>query len=156
MIFTTRPYLKYLLPSIIIFGTGLIVFLFQGFEGKTDEQQKVLVWMTGLVVFFFIGLPFFAFKYLKIIEYKNSAWIIKYPFLYKEKRFEKKNVKKIEIIENISAQNLPNHTQINILFNDETSVFINSLELKNFKRIRQLLDKDFKGLIQVKDFFSLR
>lgn len=154
MIFITRPYLKILLPSIIIFGIGLLVFLFQGYEEKTNEQQKALIWITIIVVFFFIGLPFFAFKYLKIIEYKNSAWIIKYPFFKKEKRFGKNNVKKIEIIENISAQNLPSHTQINILFNDDTNLFISSLELKDFKKIRELLVKDFRGLVHTKDFLN--
>lgn len=104
--------------------------------------------------FLFYRITFFAFKYLKIIEYKNSAWIIKYPFFKKEKRFGKNNVKKIEIIENISAQNLPSHTQINILFNDDTNLFISSLELKDFKKIRELLVKDFRGLVHTKDFLN--
>lgn len=154
MIFTTRPYLKYLLPTIIIIGIGLLVFLLQDFSEKTDGQKESVLWMAIITLLFFIGLPFFAFKYLKIIEYKHSAWIIKYPFLNKEKRFGKNNVKKIEIIENISAQNLPSHTQINIIFNDDTRMFINSMELNNFKKIRQLLVKDFRGLVQVKDFYN--
>lgn len=66
----------------------------------------------------------------------------------------KKNVTRIDIVENIGGNNVPYHTQIKISVSGEKPVKINSLEISNFSKLRQLITKDFEGLIEVSEFLN--
>ncbi len=145
MKFTAKTYLKFLIPIPIIFGIFLLFYI---------NQQEVSVWLTITIAIFFFGLPYATIINIKEIEYKNGQWLIRYPFRKKTITFKKVNVLKIEIIENIQARYVPNHTQINIRIKDGSSVYINSMETKEFRKILSLIREDFNGLIENRNFYG--
>lgn len=154
MIFTTRPYLKYLLPIPVIFGLVVLTFLILRIDQKTEVQKSALMYLIPIILIFFFLLPFFTFKYFKTVSRENNQWIIRYPYLGKKVVLTKKNVTKIEIVKNISNSSLPSHTQINIRTSSGKSIYINSLELSNFSKLRQLITKDFRKIVEVSDFLT--
>jgi len=148
MTFTTRPYIKYVLPIILIFGVLLLVVIYSDFNTKTVPQQQAIVWLTIIDILFFFGLPLLTINYFKVFKYSSGKWTVKYPYLNKCKTVNRDTVNKIQILENISGRYVPNYSQINIKLKDGSSIYINSLETNNFKKVLKLFNKDFNGLIE--------
>lgn len=154
MTFTTRPYLKYLLPLPVIFGVSLFILIFHDYNTKTTTQQNAAIWVSLIILIFFFGLPYWTFKYFKIIEFKNGLWTVKYPYLRRTVTVDRASIDRIELIENISGRGVPAHRQINIRVKDSSSVYINSLETKDFDKLLRLMTADFKDLIKQSDFWT--
>jgi hypothetical protein len=154
MTFTTRPYLKFLLPLPIIFGVAVLFWTYQDFSNKTDQQQQALAWLTIIVIVFFFLLPYFSFKYLKTIQIQNGKWTVHYPYKRKSISFDKKTVLCIEIIYNVSGRYIPSYTQTNIKLNNSKTIYINSLETNSFENYLKLIKKDFRNQLVESDFWK--
>jgi len=154
MTFTPRPYLRYLLLLPIILGVSLFILIFHDYGTKTETQQNDSIWVSLIILIFFFGLPYWTFKYFKIIEVKNGLWTIKYPYLRKTITVDKASIDRIELIENVSGHGVPTHRQINIRIRNSSSVYINSLETMDFDKLLRLMTADFKDLIKKSDFWT--
>lgn len=156
MTFTTRPYLKYLLPVPVVFGLLLLVWALYDYDTKTESQQSVVAWMIFIILIFFFGFPYLTFRYFKIIEVRDGTWIVKYPYLRRTVTLTREKVYRIEIVENISGRGVPIHDQINIRVRNASSIYINSMETKNFEMLRNLISADFRDVIHRSDFWTGR
>ena len=72
MTFTIRPYLKYLLPILILFGVVFLGNLVMNSNQETENQKESLLFLIPIVVVVFFLLPLLTFKYFKIITRKNE------------------------------------------------------------------------------------
>lgn len=156
MTFTTRTYLKYLIPVPIIFGLILFIWIIYSYRDMSEVQKDAAIWTSLIIFLFFFGLPYWTFKYLKIINVNNGIWTIRYPYLRRTIKLTRDNVHRIEIIENISGPHLPTHNQINIRVRNSDSIYINSMETKEFDKLCKLISTDFRDIIQHSNFWTGR
>lgn len=83
---------------------------------------------------------------------KCKEFNVKYPYRGKKVTLTKDVISSIDILENINARYVPSHTQINVRMNKGKSVYLNSLEIKNFSKLKAFIIKDFKSLIVIKKY----
>lgn len=148
MTFTTRAYLKYLVPIPMVLGFAMLGYIYFTLDYESDTDQSVAVGMTILILIFFIGLPYLTLRYVKVIEVNKGVWIIRHPYLKRSIEVNRENILRVLIIENISWRYLPLHHQINITVKDGSSVSINSMETENFNQLVDLINQDFREFVK--------
>ncbi len=149
MTFKIRHWLYFFIPVFIVVGLLVFTWLASGWAEKNDTQKQSIYIISPIIFIVFIVLPLLTVRQLKTISRIGDKWTFRFPYLNTSVNFDNKSVENIIIKENLGGLRVPCHEIISIKTLEKTLI-VNSLEIRNYQKFKQLIISDFKGKIQTK------
>lgn len=145
-------YKSYILLSILI-GLFLLVGIQQS-DGLSQQEMGIVIFIMLILLMFIIVIPFVILTNVKSIILKKDKWKVKYLLFKKGIKFDNKEVDKVEIMCNINAKYISSYSQITIHLKEKDKLKITSLEINDYEKLENLIEKQFKFKIVKSDFWK--
>lgn len=154
--FTSRGWLFFFTPIMVVGGIWAFVILFQDIGTKSQDKINAMYFVVPIIALVFFGLPVAILVYKRTVIRDNGMWTISYLFFKRQIQFYGNEIEGISIVENVKGRGIPTHEIMRIEIRENRRVKISSLELNGYRKLKELMIKDFKGKAIIIEFGQIQ